>query len=662
MKSISKKIIIAVSLIIFISTLSISAVLSVISTRSIQEETLKNCHSQLTLASNKIVEFNSGLGSVLATLSDTITSTGIEDGDTIQKMLVDMFANHPETSDIFVGFSDNRAYFGSEWIPDEGWVATEREWYVLAAQTPGKIVITKPYLDAMTKQMCATVAYANTKDGAVDFVVAVDIFFNEIMETIASYKLAEDAYNMLLCTDGDIYFHKNEDLQPTPDKIYNLKEVGNGEYIQLVSLEDTKMVKLKDYDGISSYFMAASVEGTDWIICGVLPTHNINDVFLKQLLISLALTIVFVGAAVFIVAILIKRFVALPLKAMVEAADVFASGDTNVTLPMETDDEVGRFSKAFRSVVAATKNNAACMEEIASGDLSMQVSIRSEKDSMNKAISKMLESNNVTLMNINRTAEEVRSSSETVARNSEKMAEISKNLIDSVDEQKTMTESLSVSTNEVHNLTQSNDELARQALEEINKIIREAEEGQKKMTNMLAAVDEINKASQAIGSVIADISEIADQTNLLALNAAIEAARAGEAGRGFAVVAGEVGELATKCAQAVGSSQDLIEDSMEKAKQGSALAKETAQALQGIVSGVRMNYEKISNMTSSTQSQFTAIQNITYEVQRVQEAVKQTSVSADECEKAGGSMNEQSEVLRNHASDLKEQLSIFKLK
>jgi methyl-accepting chemotaxis protein len=65
-----------------------------------------------------------------------------------------------------------------------------------------------------------------------------------------------------------------------------------------------------------------------------------------------------------------------------------------------------------------------------------------------------------------------------------------------------------------------------------------------------AILHQLGASSTEIVSVIKIITGIAEQTNLLALNATIEAARAGDAGKGFAVVASEVKELAQETARA----------------------------------------------------------------------------------------------------------------
>lgn len=77
-------------------------------------------------------------------------------------------------------------------------------------------------------------------------------------------------------------------------------------------------------------------------------------------------------------------------------------------------------------------------------------------------------------------------------------------------------------------------------------------------------VNDLNDRSKQIGTILAEIANIAEKTNLLALNAAIEAARAGEQGRGFAVVADEVRKLARGSAESSKKINNLINDVLQK--------------------------------------------------------------------------------------------------
>ena len=93
---------------------------------------------------------------------------------------------------------------------------------------------------------------------------------------------------------------------------------------------------------------------------------------------------------------------------------------------------------------------------------------------------------------------------------------------------------------------------------------------------------ELDKASEAISSVIETIKMVAEQTNLLALNATIEASRAGEAGRGFAVVASEVKDLA------LGTKSAAVEvsESITKIQSDTQAAMEAITEITGIISNI----------------------------------------------------------------------------
>ena len=357
----------------------------------------------------------------------------------------------------------------------------------------------------------------------------------------------------------------------------------------------------------------------------------------------------FIGVSVIAggIAYSMTRMLRMTVKDLNKVADELAAGKVDITIEKKNNDEFGALMDDFQKVVDNVHYQAKIAQEVADGNMTIEVQPKSEDDLMGIALRKMVKQNQYTLNNIKEAAYQVTTSSSQVASASEALAQGST-------EQASAIEQITASIDDVADRTKQNASQANAAADLMAKAIEEVKKGNMEMQDMVVAMQEINKASEGISKIIKVIDDIAFQTNILALNAAVEAARAGEAGKGFAVVAEEVRNLAAKSASAAAETAEMIEDSIQKVEAGSKIANETAQALEEITAVVKQSETIITEIAEASNYQATAIAQIDQAIEQVSQVVQTNSATSEECAAA-------SQELSNQAGSVREMLSVYTL-
>ena len=385
-------------------------------------------------------------------------------------------------------------------------------------------------------------------------------------------------------------------------------------------------------------------------------TYN-DSVKIKNLafIILILISTISIIACIYMALVLVKLLTE-PILELENAAKKLENGSLDINIEYKSKDELGILANSFRKTcsflgtIILDINDI--LEELSNGHFNITSScadqyigdFTSTKDSLEKIVK-----------SLNETFYEIKEATIQVKGGSEQVAQTSQTISEGATEQASAIEELTASMGEITEKVKNSTGHAKKTNQIVNELGLHIEESNKKMTEMVSAMNEIEASSMNIKEIINTIDSIAEQTNLLALNAAIEAARAGEAGKGFAVVAEEVRKLAEESSQAVKDTANLIENSIKSVNNGKEIADTTAVSLEDVVEHTKEAVQLVDNITKLSEEQAISIEQINGGIDQIADVVQSNSAIAEESAAA-------SEELSAQAETLEVMISKFKLK
>ncbi|MCU7850300.1 MAG: methyl-accepting chemotaxis protein [Candidatus Thiodiazotropha sp. (ex Lucinoma kastoroae)] len=289
----------------------------------------------------------------------------------------------------------------------------------------------------------------------------------------------------------------------------------------------------------------------------------------------------------------------------------------------------------------------------ASGDLSQDIEVNSDDE-----IGDLLRAMNGMRRKLLDMLSEISGTTAQLSTASEEMSAITAQTSETIQNQRSETEQVATAMNEMTvtvqqvavniNHTASAADEANQQTSEGSLIVQRSIAQINKLAEQVETsshtINDLEKHSETINTVLDVIKGIADQTNLLALNAAIEAARAGEQGRGFAVVADEVRTLADRTRKSTDEINGMIEklqagsrqavtvmdQSREEAKSAVEFATQTGDALATITQAVEKINEMSTQIASAAEEQGSVAEEINRNIVKINDMSNQTADGASE--------------------------------
>ena len=293
-----------------------------------------------------------------------------------------------------------------------------------------------------------------------------------------------------------------------------------------------------------------------------------------------------------------------------------------------------------RSIVRPLKDVVSAAKTFASGDLrvSLRPQGRSEISELVQALKDMQDSLGAVVAQVGRGAEAVAAASAQIAHGNMDLSGRTESQASALEQTAASMQGLGATVTQNADSAHQANQLARNASEV-------AVRGGEVVSQVVQTMQGINGSSRQIADIIGVIDSIAFQTNILALNAAVEAARAGEQGRGFAVVASEVRNLAGRSAEAAKEIKQLIDASVERVEQGTALVDQAGHTMTDVVNAIRSVTALVGEISEASSAQSHSVREVGDAVLQMDQVTQHNAALVEEMASVASTLNQQAQEL-----------------
>lgn len=361
------------------------------------------------------------------------------------------------------------------------------------------------------------------------------------------------------------------------------------------------------------------------------------------------LLLVVISVVAFVVSLvagwlLVKLVIGRPLRELVTALESLIAGNTDITVVVRAEDEIGKVAQAlgvFRERLIENKRlEAEAAEQKETAERERKEALLAMADNLESSVGSIVQG-------VSAAATEMQASAEALAATAEQTNSQASAVSAASEETTTNVSTVASATEE---LSSSISEITRQVAQSSTITSRAVDQAETTMKTVQGMVDMAEK----VGEVVNLINDIAEQTNLLALNATIEAARAGEAGKGFAVVASEVKNLASQTAKAteeissqVTAMQNETNDTTKAIESISSIIGEVNEIATGIAAAVEEQGSATSEISRNVQEAAQGTQEVSSNITGVSQAAGEAGQAASQVLEATAELATQSTTLRN---------------